>query len=109
MLPLRTGHTPENDAHQQFGIAAHHVAHSRVQFAELVDGAVDGLDLLVGHGRISGRLFQMGRAVHRNHEALLLADIEGKQAEGSDLGGGVHPDFFLTQGQQGNHVIELRR
>ena len=79
-----------------------------IELADFIDLAIDLRDLTVGHGRVCGRLFQVGCAVGWNYQRLLLTQAEGQQAKRSDLAGRVHPDFFLAERQQRDDVIELR-
>ena len=109
-LPLRFGDAAEDGTQHEFFIAAEGVVHVGFEFADLVDFSVDLGNLAVGHGRVGGRLLEMGRAVGGNDQRQLVAQTEGQQAEGSNFAGGIHPDFFVRRrhGQQGDHVIELR-
>ena len=108
-LPLSLGHAPEDGTKHQFFIAAEGVMHMRFELPDLIYPSVDLGNFAVGHRRIGRRVFQVRRALGRNHQRQLVAQAVSQQAEGCHLAGRIQPDFLLSHGQHSNDVVELRR
>ena len=82
--------------------------HVHRQLAQFADFPVHLFQLRIGYRWVGRRLFQTSNPVGRNHECLLLPQVESQQPVRRYLRGRIHPDLIFPQGQQTDHVIKLR-